>query len=310
VHGPVTSGHAWRLVSVTGRVESVRKLGERWRAELALGTATLVVLGQPGARIPSAALTEGRIAEVVGIVRPAYPTASDKRPSILPRSTADVHQTGAGTAGAGSASRARTTATTASTAALGSGTVSVVDADLIDLTTFIGKTVRVGGLVVALTDDGFTIDDGTATGRIVLTGAAADLGDLIEPGDAINATGTVAESTDDGRVVVVDDPAGVVLGSALGSVDEGASASPTPSDVPETPTDARIAAFTDSIGSLPGAGAGIAGLLAVGAASLAMAMLRRRHGRRVLATRLALISRASVGPRGDDPARKGRSSAD
>ena len=62
------------------------------------------------------------------------------------------------------------------------------------------------------------------------------------------------------------------------------------------------------------AGAGIAGLLAIGVVSVAMTMLRRRHGRRLLAarvaTRLARITGASGATHGDGPARKGASSVD
>ena len=47
-----------------------------------------------------------------------------------------------------------------------------------------GQTVRVGGIVGDPTADGFTLDDGTAVGIVVLRGAAADLLSLIEPGDA------------------------------------------------------------------------------------------------------------------------------
>ncbi|HSL76053.1 MAG TPA: OB-fold nucleic acid binding domain-containing protein, partial [Candidatus Limnocylindrales bacterium] len=314
IQGPATASHAWRLITVTGRVDSVRKLGERWRAELAVGAATLVVVGQPGAKIPNTTLIEGRIAEVVGIVRPAYPTASDKRPSILPRSTADVHVTG----GAVTASRAPATsvskgAVSPSTMVAGAA-VPAVDADLVDLATLVGSTVRVGGLVLDLSTDGFTLDDGTATGRIVLAGAAADLLGLVEPGDAINAIGRVGELTDAGRSVVVDDPADLVLASALGDLSEPGPASPTPADVAETPADARIAAFADPTGAVPGAGAGIAGLLAIGAASLAVTIIRRRHGRRLLAarvaTRLARLHRMPGATHGDRTAAQGSASVD
>ena len=38
-------------MAVTGRVVSVAKLGDRWRAEVEVGTAKVVVIGQPGAGI-------------------------------------------------------------------------------------------------------------------------------------------------------------------------------------------------------------------------------------------------------------------
>ncbi len=68
----------------------------------------------------------------------------------------------------------------------------------------------------APTDDGFTLDDGTALGRIVLDGEAAASRDLVEPGDAINVVGRVVPSGEAGDgefVVVVDDPETIVLGS-------------------------------------------------------------------------------------------------
>jgi uncharacterized protein YdeI (BOF family) len=303
VQGPLTTAHAWRLVAVSGRVDDVKKLGERWRAELAVGTSTLVLLAQPGARIPNTALSEGRIAEVVGIVRPAYPSASDKRPSILPRSAADIRQTGpSGGTGATPAQRADSpgVGTTAS-APSASDAPDVVDADLADLGSLIGEVVRVGGLVVDLRPDGFMLDDSTATASVVLSGAAAELGGLVEPGDAINATGRVGQQPDGELAVLVDDPSALVLGSAL---DSTGSTAPTPSEVPQAtiPGDVRIAAATDPLGSLPGAGAGLAGLGAIALASVGVTILRRRHGRRLLAVRVAARLAALTGTQRPDRA--------
>ncbi len=69
------------------------------------------------------------------------------------------------------------------------------DADLVDLDAVVGRVVRVGGLVVELTADGFTLDDGTAIGRVVLRGAAREVLALVEPDDAVNAIGRVEAST-------------------------------------------------------------------------------------------------------------------
>ena len=199
VAGPLTSAHTWRLVAIAGRVESVRKLGDRWRAEIAVGAAHIVVVGQPGSRIPSTDLHEGGSAEVTGIVRPAYPTASDRRPSILPRSSADVRGgSGHGAAVVGGDATTPTISTTSAVGGTSGSAEPALVADLVDLATLIGRTVRVGGLVVDLRSDGFTLDDGTAIGHVVLAGQAADAVDLIEPGDAINVTGRV-EVRPDGR---------------------------------------------------------------------------------------------------------------
>ena len=82
--------------------------------------------------------------------------------------------------------------------------------------------MRIGGLVAEPTADGFRLDDGTATARVVLEGDAADLGALVGTGDALDATGLVEQR--DGLVLVVSDPADVTLVGDLGGADPTASA--------------------------------------------------------------------------------------
>ena len=94
LHAAPSAAHEWRLVSVTGQVLSVHKLGDRWRAEIAVGEDRVVVVGQPGAGIASTTLVEGRSATVVGIARRPAPTASDHRFAVTPRFPADVHVSG------------------------------------------------------------------------------------------------------------------------------------------------------------------------------------------------------------------------
>ena len=100
----------------------------------------------------------------------------------------------------------------------GAPTDQVVDADLATLPGMAGVRVRVGGLVVAIAGDRVSIDDGTATGSLQLTGVATDLLPLLEPGDAVGAVGLVTAASG-GHVVRVDDPAGLIrlgdLGEAL-----------------------------------------------------------------------------------------------
>ncbi len=103
LHGAPSEANEWRLASINGRVSSVHKLGDRWRAEIRVGSAEVVVVGQPGSGIASTALVEGRVATVTGIVRRPYPNASDRRFAITPRSPEDVTVAGqAGGAGGSS----------------------------------------------------------------------------------------------------------------------------------------------------------------------------------------------------------------
>jgi hypothetical protein len=304
VTGQLTATHTWRLVSIGGRVEGVHKLGDRWRAEIVVGAQRLVVVGQPGSGIASTALVEGRIGDVVGIVRPAYPSASDRRPSVLPRSRADIRLSGA-TPTSGLASVGGGSATTVTSgdvsggqaaASLDPALAAAPDADLADLDGLIGQTVRVGGLVVELRPTGFTLDDGTAVGVITLSGEAAETLVLIEPGDAINVIGRVARV--DGAVsVIVDDPAAIALGSALdglGPVEPVASAVAAPAD--SVPGGLRAAGFAGDGMGVPGAGIGLAGLAGISLASVAVTLLRRRHARRLLASRVALRLAALARP--------------
>jgi hypothetical protein len=276
----------WRLVRVSGRIVDVRRLGGRWRAELALGTDRIVIEGLPGARIPASALTEGRPATVVGIVRRPYPTATDRRFGVVPRGPSDVAVGPAGGEASPLAGRSGVDG-----GAPGSTGPAVVDADLADLARHVGARVRVGGLVVELTDDGFVLDDGTATGRVVLEAGAAEYGSLIEPGDAVNVVGTVRRLASGGFGVVVAEPAGLVPVGDLGEppIDAaGAVLGPTPGPSFGDPRVADLGGSPASLPLLP------LGIVVLGSAVSALLPLARWHrarsrlGRRI-AARLAAI---------------------
>jgi hypothetical protein len=302
VRGQFTDAHRWRLVRIEGRVDDVARLGDRWRAEIIVGTERLVVIGQPGAAIPAATLLEGRHAAIAGIVRAAYPTATDRRATLLPRSIADV--TVSGTAGGGANGPGATSAPTGTgTSSVGTSfdvdpSVGVPDADLADLASVVDTVVRVGGLVVELRSDGFTLDDGTAIGRILLTGDAVVARGLIEPGDAINVVGRVTAAPEgDGTLVVsVEDPDTIVLGSMDRAVAPPApvgSASPEPIDA--AAGGARTAGLTGGFDPLTG-GAGLLSLLGIVVASIVVTYLRRRHARRLMESRVAVRLAALAGP--------------
>ena len=114
----------------------------------------------------------------------------------------------------------------------GPSAAAVPDADLVDLDAFVGRTVRVGGLVVDLASDGFTLDDGTATGRVVLSGAALDLLAARRAGrrhqrrsdeSRRRPTDRSWSSTDPGGVILAGDP---VAAAPSASADPAAAASP------------------------------------------------------------------------------------
>ncbi len=313
LHGELGEAHEWRLVSVTGRIATVHKLGDRWRAELVVGGKNIVVVGQPGAGIASTVMVEGRTATVTGIARRPTPSASDRRFAITPRFPADVRVAGVQASGS-TTSAANIPSTTVSPradeprpGAAGDRPPATVDADMIDLATHLGTRVRVGGIVIELRPDGFTLDDGTAVGRIVLRGAALDVLPVIEPDDALNAVGSV-ESGSDGPVVVVDDPAGIIVATDPVAADASAPASPvlgaaaTSSDDPGSGSPGSRSAGLGSASFPVDAGAaGLGSLILISALSLAVTMLRRERSRRWLGARIAARLAAIAGPAGAPP---------
>jgi hypothetical protein len=288
----------WRLMRILGVVDSVHRLGDRWRAELIVGRDRVPVAGLSGAGIPPTALVEGRRASVVGIVRRPYPGATDRRFAIVPRSPADV-ELGAVVAPSG-ATRAPSRAGTRGPEAAATATVPL-DVDLADLADHVGHAVRVGGLIVEVRPDGARLDDATATGRIVLSGSAAEYATLLEKGDAVNATGVV-ERRGKELVIVVSDAAGLarvgdVNPPSSPSVETAtASTEPAPDAADVPPRDRRIAATAGPFGSLglPGA-AGLASLVLLSVVSAVVTVMRRRHVRHrvmaVMAARVATIRR-------------------
>jgi hypothetical protein len=291
---PPAERDEWLLVRLSGTVAKVERMGERWRAEVALADGTKApIQGQAGAGIPSTAIVAGRRITVTGIVRRPYPTASDRRFALLPRSHADLAigpdghgEPGGAGVGAGGATGAEVRGNAASNAA----DAVTPDTDLATLADLVGKRVRVGGLIARVAESGFDLDDGTALARVELRGAMSDLLPLLREGEAIAATGTVA-LLDGAPVVVVDETGTLVRVGTLGQA------------LPIGPNGSQP---TASAGNGPGAlaadaGAGIAGgparasLLALAgltALSVLATIMRRRLLRRRL--RLALIDRLAT----------------
>ena len=296
LHGPPDDTDEWRLVTMTGNITGVHKLGERWRAEVRVGSKDLVIAGQPGAGIPSTALIVGRTATVSGIARRPYPNAADRRFAVTPRFPADVRVAGHPVGGAGTGAGAVAPRSGGEAVApngtirAGAGPVeTVADADVVDLDAFVGKLVRVGGLVVDLRPDGFSIDDGTAIGRVVVRGAALDLLPMVEPSDALNAIGRV-EASADVPLVAVEDPGGIILAGDPVAVVPSPTAGPEASASPSSGPGAGESRFAGLGGPAWPVDAGLAGLgklIAISALSLAVTLLRRAQARHRLAARVA-----------------------
>ena len=256
------------------------------------------MIGLDGSGIASTAIIVGRRATVAGIVRRPYPTATDRQFAVLPREAADVvlgpAEAARPTPGAGGTTNPGASATGAGSPGAGTATTgggSAQDVDLARLGDHLGQVVRVGGLVASVEADGVDLEDGTATVRVVFEGEAADLLALLEPGDALNAVGTAARRGE--PVLLVDDPAGLVLVGDLGA-GAGADLPAASADVAEvagrsSPLPGGGTAVRANIGSGFGLDPGPAGLgtLALLAATSILATAARRHrARRLIQARI------------------------
>ena len=237
-----TADLEWRLVQVSGRLQTIHKLEDRWRAEIVVGAVHIPVAGLTGSRIAFGRLVVGPLVTITGIVRRAYPSAIDQRFAIEPRSMLDLafesarggrptpteRPTGVGPVDQGYGPGAAPGSTTSP---LPSALASQPMVDLRDLAGHRGEQVRVSGLVTAILGAAITIDDGTATGRLILTGEAAAYLDLVEVGDPISVDGLV-EVDASGAYLLVNDPTGVAETGDVAVQDAPASSMPGASFMP------------------------------------------------------------------------------
>jgi DNA/RNA endonuclease YhcR with UshA esterase domain len=260
------TGSEWELVRVTGTVVDVRRYGQAWRAELRLADgSTVPIVGLARAGISVDRIREGQVGAIVGIVRRAYPSATDRRFAVLPRTRTDLDLS-AGTkpgqaAGASHpASSGRASGSTGDPGSMG-GSTSTADTDsgttpttieAAELSANVGRFVRIGGLVVRVaTHDvqgaGSTlvIDDGSGMATLRFVSDAAAIGATLQPGDLIEVGGRV-ETDEAGWVIVVDDPADVVVAG------QAAAASPSPGPGGASVGDADGAADAVEAGAPPG----------------------------------------------------------
>jgi hypothetical protein len=291
---PPAERDEWQLVRISGTVEKVERLGDRWRAEIVLANGGRApISGQAGAGIPSTAIVAGRTVTVVGIVRRPYPTATDRRFSVLPRDARDL---ALGPSAAGSGAQSGTSAGEGSASGPGAGaspTTSGIDitpdTDLAVLADHVGERVRVGGLITRVTDRGFELDDGTALALVRLEDAMAELLPHVHAGEAIAANGVVELDGETPIVVVGDDGALFRVGTLGQALPIGEAAAPSAS---EAPAGGVLAADATGLGRdlWPTSALTLAGLAALSvAATIVRRRLVRRRLRAVLVARLAAL---------------------
>jgi hypothetical protein len=222
---PVAAALEWRLIVVSGKVESVHRDGDTWRAELTMPGGGIPIVGVARSGIESTTLIEGRDATVIGIVKRAYPTASDQRFAVLPRTSDDIKlgaesgsadpaatpaATGAGAGAPSQASAGPSDGHFPTDIASGSAdSLAAQSVPLAELARYVGLRVRVGGEVVDVQEGRISIDDGTGTATLVIAAAAVGAIEGASIGDLLNATGLVSQSSGGEFEVLVDDPLAV-----------------------------------------------------------------------------------------------------
>jgi hypothetical protein len=238
LHGLPTAALEWRLVRLTGTVQSLHRSGKTWKAEIVGEGGTYLVDGLEGANIPADRLRQGATATITGIARRPRPNATERRYTILPRALGDVTVsggTGSGATGAdtsgptprptkaakpGSSVTATGTRSAASPGA--SAPPTAIDIDLVDLPASSGRLVRVGGLITATSATGITLDDGTAVATATLEGDARSILPQLSVGLAVNLVGTAGAGPAP-RLTVASE-AGVVPVAAPGASPSDATA--------------------------------------------------------------------------------------
>jgi hypothetical protein len=217
------------------------------------------IAGLAASGIPSTALVEGRGATITGIVKRAYPTASDQRLALVPRTGDDI-QLGAEPRGSGSPPDGETPppaageslspwatdpadapwlsgdpgqpGTSTDPATAGGGTSSeVVNTTVDGLPALVGTRVRVGGRVEVPEVSGFALVDATGqvAVRVLAPGAVAAL--ALHPDEIVNVVGWASRADAGDLEIVVVDPRDIVRGPRI-SDGSAAGSSPYPDPTP------------------------------------------------------------------------------
>jgi len=191
----------WRLIRVCGRVDRYVRAGARWRLDIAVGRDEVSILGEPAAAIDVTKSAVGRLVVATGIVRRSSSNASVLQ--LLPRAADDLH-VGPGPTTLGGVDPAGAAASSVGDGPTATG-IGPVPISALD--SYLNQTVTVAGLVTDTTPVAATIADGTGSLRLTGQAAAEEIA-LLEPGDAIEATGVVSRDGD--GLVMETDPASLV----------------------------------------------------------------------------------------------------
>jgi len=213
------------------------------------------VVGLERSGIPSTALVAGRKATITGIVKRAYPSASDQRLSIVPRGTVDIVLGAApqptGHPSGPSPKPGSSPSVPAHAASRPPGSPDAAE-------------YLVGGTVTSIEGTVLVLTDASGAVTIQLVGEAAALAETLHVGDLVNATGIMNA---DGHLIV-NDPGSMVRLASLGSGDPR-SADPTDPGDPASlvPQALQQAAHTPQMTSILAFGAlfGLTVVVVIGA---------------------------------------------
>jgi hypothetical protein len=278
VTGSLSPALEWRLVRVCGRIDKLTRAGSRWRAELLVDGRRMIVLGEPAAGVSATGMTAGRMAVVTGIVRRS--TSDSSVFQLLPRSSLDVRL--------GPAPETLSALGTASHASPAAGhpgsTPATAAAPRVDISTLaghIGERVTVSGLVADSDGEQATVDDGTGHVRIGGSAATETIA-LLEPGDAIEVSGVVAQ--DEAGLIISVDPMSVITLPGDGGDDQAVTAPAIGLRAADSP-DTRAMTGAASVHAESSAGTAAPGtvgaiILALLSVVVAVAAVARLAGRR------------------------------
>jgi hypothetical protein len=294
----IGEGAEGRLVNVRGTVDSIQAEAGRLTITIGDGTSAVRLLADPPAGISRSDVSRGDVVLATGIVG-QHATATGRLDGyrVWLRRPADLVVRAPIPTDPPDPTARPATIRSSTSASSGSGNVGSSPApasrrvSISSLSEHLDQEVTVAGLVTETAGGTATIDDGTGTVRVGGSSAADALA-LLEPGDAIEATGPVRQ---DYQGLIVDaDPASIV---DLPGMAKAAPAAETPTD---DPTDVAPAPSQSEAGSpaaeaslrmapspaAPPDGAALGAVLLTALAAVAAGLALARHSRRLRRPRL------------------------